>query len=552
MTDSDTPPDSAKLPLPEVSPTRRWSLSLIWLVPLVAALASGVLVVRTYLQTGPTITIVFDSAEGLEAQKTEVRYKDVVIGKVKKIELSEDRTHVRVTVSLIRHASGIAVKDTRFWVVRPRIGLGGISGIGTLLSGAYIGVDIGASEEDQDHFTGLEKPPAVTHDQKGRRFLLHTADAGSLAIGSPLYFRKIPVGDVVAADLDKDGKGVRLQVFVNAPYDRFVTMNSRFWNASGVDLSVNAAGLKLNTQSLATVIAGGVAFQPLSEDDPGTAVQENTEFTLYPDQAAAMTPPDGPAEAVLMRFSNSTRGLAAGAPVDFRGFTLGTVKSVELEFDPQTRSFSTNVAADLFPDRLGPARRSMLRAEKETGISHAGMIQSLVAHGLRAQLRTGNLFTGQLYIALDLLPHAKPASFDPNVTPFVIPTAPGNLEEVQTQIQDIIRKLNAVPFDKIGKDLHGTLRSADSLLRQLDHDLAPQAKKTLEDAQHTLQSLDQNLASPDAPLQQNARTTLEQVNRAAGSLRALADYLEQHPESLLRGKPDTAEPAGDSGRKQAP
>ncbi|MGH8506402.1 MAG: intermembrane transport protein PqiB [Stenotrophobium sp.] len=548
---TDQPPPPSEPTAPQITRPHRWSLSLIWLVPLVAAFAGLTLTLRTYLNEGPTITISFVTAEGLEAGRTEVRYKNVVIGKVRKIDLSDDRKNVEVTVKLTKSASGIAVDGTRFWVERPRIGLSGISGINTLLSGAYIGVDIGDSDEARRQFTGLEKPPAVTHDLKGRRFVLHARDPGSLTIGSPVYYHKMPVGQVVASDLAEDGQSVTVQVFVNAPFDRFVTEAARFWNASGVDLSINAAGLKLNTQSLATVFAGGIAFQETS-GPAGKPAPEDSSFTLYPDMSAAMAPPDGPAEAVVMDFRGSTRGLEIGSPVDFRGLALGVVKAINMEFDAATQSFYTRVSADLFPDRLGDARQQMLRAEKAAGISHADMIQRLVAHGLRAQLRTGNLLTGQIYVALDILPHTQRARFDPHVTPLVIPTAAGDLEQAQVQVQDIIRKLDAIPFDKIGNNLHETLKSANSLLKKLDRELAPQAKKVLENAQATLQSLDQNLASPDAPLQQNARSTLEQINRAASSLRALADYLEQHPESLIRGKPAADEPVPDSGRSAIP
>lgn len=549
MPDQPIPPPEPAAP--QITQPPRWNLSLIWLLPLIAAFAGLTLTMRTYLNEGPTITISFVTAEGLDAGKTEVRYKNVVIGKVRKIELSDDRKNVEVTVKLTNSASSIAVKGTRFWVERPRVGLSGISGISTLLSGAYIGVDIGDSDESQRQFVGLEKPPAITHDLKGRRFILHARDPGFLAIGAPVYYHKMPVGQVVASDLAEDGQSVTVQVFVDAPFDKFVTKDARFWNASGVDLSINAAGLKLNTQSLATVFAGGIAFQETSSQDNQPAPEESN-FKLYPDMSTAMAPPDGPAEVVVMNFRSSTRGLEVGSPVDFRGLPLGEVKAIDMEFDAAHQGFYTRVTADLFPDRLGDARQQMLHAEKAAGISHADMIQRLVARGLRAQLRTGNLLTGQIYVALDILPHVKRARFDPHVTPLTIPTSAGDLEQAQVQVQDIIRKLDAIPFDKIGQNLHETLMSANSLLKQLDHELAPQAKKVLEDAQTTLQSLDKNLASPDAPLQQNARSTLDQINRAAGSLRALADYLEQHPESLIRGKSAANEPAPDSGRSATP
>jgi len=549
MSDTPTPPDSSLLPKPELHQRRRWGLSLIWLVPVVAALAAVVLVTRTYLNSGPAITITFETAEGLEAGKTEVRYKDVVVGRVKQLVLSKDHQQVTVHVDLSKNSTGVAVADTRFWVERPRVGIGGVSGIGTLLSGAYIGVDIGASGEEQKAFKGLEKPPPVTHDQKGRRFVLRTSDAGSLAIGAPLYYRKMPVGNVVGSDLDADGKGVTVQVFVNAPNDRFVTANTRFWNASGVDVALGASGFKLNAQSLATVVAGGIAFASISDDPATPPAAENAEFKLYGDETSALAPPDGPAFDVRMRFRQSTRGLSLGAPVDFQGITLGAVKSILLDFDQEHKEFYTDVVAELFPQRLGPAYNTLKHAGSRRELSVADLFKDMIRDGLRAQLRSGNVLTGSLYVGLDFLKPIKPAKLDAYSAELQIPTAPGNLQELQIQLQNIARKLDAVPFDEIGTNLRDTLKSANSLLKQLDRDLLPEAKQTLSDARHSIESLDQSMLAPNAPLQLDARKTLEQLNRAAVSFRTLSDYLEQHPESLIRGKAPDPEPADTSGQK---
>lgn len=545
-----TDPDFHDLPEPERKPRHRWSISLIWLVPIAAAVAGLVLVVRTYMEAGPSIAIVFETAEGLEAGKTEVRYKNVVVGKVRHIALSRDHSHVVAKVDLNKDASKIAVADSRFWVERPRVGINGISGIETLVSGAYIGVDIGESEEARTEFTGLEKPPAVTHDMKGRLFMLHTADAGSLAIGSPVYYHRIPVGKVVGSDLDPDGKNVTVQIFVDAPNDRLVTENARFWNASGVDLSLSSSGLKVNTQSLATVIAGGVAFLPFNDGDAGGPAADKADFYLFADEAGALAPPDGPAVEVLMHFQQTVRGLSSGAQIDFHGINFGTVKSIQLQFDKERKEFYTDVVADVFPDRLGAAMKSMRELEKSSKISPNQMWERMIERGLRAQLRAGNLITGQLYIALDFVKNPRPVLFDSSAKPLVIPTAPGGMEELQEQLQSIVKKLDQIPFGEIGKNLNSTLKNASELLGQLDKQLVPEAKATLHEAQDAMRSLNEGLASPDAPLQRNAQRTLEEVNRAAASFRALADYLEQHPESLIRGKTNEQEPAGDSGRKQ--
>ena len=430
------------IPEPALQRQSRWSISLIWLVPIIAAIAGLVLVVRTYMEKGPTITISFETAEGLEAGKTEVRYKNVVVGKVRRIILSDDHSHIVAVVDLNKDAAKLAVQDSSFWVERPRVSINGVSGIETLLSGAYIGVDIGTAAKERTEFTGLEKPPAVTHDMKGARFMLHASSNNSLALGSPVYFRRIAVGRVVASDLDPDGKSVTVQVFVDAPYDRFVTTDTRFWNASGVNLALNASGLKVNTQSLASVIAGGVAFQPMHEDQPGTPAGDGAQFQLFDDQAGAMAPPDGPPTDIELHYTQTTRGLDVGAPVEFRGINFGSVKSIELEFDTAKKDFYTKVLVVVYPDRLGPAMGTMRTYEKDINISSREMWQRMIGRGLRAQLRAGNVLTGQLYIAFDFMKHPPTAEYDPKADPMQMPTAPGSLEQLQEQLQSIVHKLD--------------------------------------------------------------------------------------------------------------
>lgn len=538
---SETPSMSA-LPAPEPRRDGRKRLSLIWLVPLVAALVGLALVIRTWLQTGPTITIRFDTAESLNNGTTEVRYKDVVVGKVSSIQLREDDSGVTVEVELTPDAKRIAVKDSRFWVVRPRIGIGGVSGINTLLSGAYIGVDVGRSGEQQRDFVGLEKPPAVTHDQKGKQFTLTTLDAGSITIGAPVYYRRVAVGRVVDATLDEDGKRITVRVFIDAPYDRFVTDGVRFWNAGGIDLAVSSEGLRLNTQSLATVVAGGIAFQPLDERKPGEPAREDSRFELYDGIATALAPPDGPSVRALLVLRQSTRGLTAGTPVDFNGLVIGAIRSIEPQYDVRQQSFYSKVTVELYLERLGPAWSALKGLAADSDRPALAVLNKLIDQGLTAQLRAGNLLTGQQYVALFFKPGAKARRVTAGDTMPEIPTAAGSLEEIQTQIESIVTKLDKIPFAELGADLRTMVNSANTLLRTFDQDIAPQARRTLDNAATAIRSLEQNLTSPEAPLQQDTRRMLEQLNRTAASFRVLADYLEKHPESLLRGRPAAVEP----------
>jgi paraquat-inducible protein B len=550
MTEQTTPRE--QLPEPVVR-KHRFSLSVIWLVPVLAALVGLSLVVHAWLQAGPDIIITFQTAEGLEAGKTPVKYKNVVIGKVNSLELSDDRQRVRVKVALNKSASSFATRGTRYWVVRPRIGLGGVSGVDTLLSGAFIGADVGDSKDEQYEFKGLETPPAVLHGAPGKSFVLHTDDLGSLDTGSPVYYRRVQVGRVVSYVLDKDGKGVSLRIFVDGPNDRFVTRSTRFWNASGVDVSLGANGLKLNTQSLATVIAGGVAFQEPRGPHDSTPAIEDADFALFKDQTTAMAPPDGPPRYIRMRFNQSLRGLTVDAPVEFLGINIGQVVSISLDYSTKDQRFPLTVGAVIYPQRLGRAYDKLAaQAGMQDGrVDLARMFGPLVAHGLRAQARTGNLLTGQLYIALDFVPGAPKAAFDMHATPVELPTAPGSFDKLQEQLADIVTKVQKIPFDSIGRNLDATLGDLDRTLRRVNAEVLPQLNGTLKGAQRTLGSAD-NALSADSPLQQNLGGTLQELQRMARSLRALTDYLGEHPEALIRGRPGDPPPANDTRTNPPP
>lgn len=507
--------------------------SLVWLIPLAAAFICAALAYQSVSRCGPAITISFLNAEGLEAGKAAVKYRDVEIGSVETISLAPDRSHVLAEVRLTEDARRFAVKGTRFWVVRPRIDAGGISGLGTVLSGAYIGVDAGHSRETETHFTGLEIPSAVRSDDHGARYFLHGDSLGSVVVGSPIYYRRVQVGRISGVMLDKNGTGVALDVFVDRQYQQYVGTNTRWWQASGLDLRLDANGLTLNTQSLAAVMLGGIAFQTPPGESIGTAAPDGAAFPLAQDEASAMRHADGPAAPVVMKFTQSLRGLSVGAPVDFRGIQLGEVTRIGVEFDPRTREFTLPVTLNLYPDRLG--RRYLESVQHGDANAGKALLLKLVASGLRGQLRTGNLLTNQLYVALDMFPTAPPAHVDLNVQPIELPTVPNTLEELQVQIADIAKKLAQVPFDRLGRNLNDALQNADRLLRQLDTQLAPQARDTLASAEKTFNAAHAVLQQ-DSPMQTDMHEALTQLTQTLRSLNALGDYLERHPESLVWGK----------------
>lgn len=537
-------PDTPQTPGSPAVKTRRFSVSLVWIVPIVAVLVGISLVVHSVLQQGPTIILNFKTGSGLTANKTEVKYRNVVIGQVTEVALSDDQKSVNATVKLAKQADSFTRADSQFWVVRPRIGAGGVSGIDTLLSGDYIGADIGQSETRAKQFTGLENPPPITYGEPGKRFTLHTQNLGSLDIGSPVYYRKIEVGQVVAYKLDAEGKGVDIEVFVHAPNDVYVTENTRFWNASGIDLSVGANGFALKTESLSSMLVGGIAFlaPPYSPNDK-PASEERT-FELFDDQLAALAPPNGQGQYMSLRFDQALRGLKVGAPVEFLGVEFGKVVSINLDFDAKKRSFPLNVGIVIYPQLLGQAHTKLLKTMNHDPNDEAAgvrLIGSFIENGLRAQARSGNLLTGQLYIALDFYPKAEKVAFDPKARPVSIPTIPGNLEQLQEKLENIVNKINQLPIERIAGNLDSNLVELRKGLTQFNAKTLPSVQNTLADVSKTLQSASSTLAE-DSPQREQLTQTLDELGRMSRSLRELSDYLGRHPESLIRGRPDNAAP----------
>ncbi|NPT46946.1 MCE family protein [Paraburkholderia sp. 1N] len=530
------PPGPPELPEAVATRRSRWRMQVVWLVPLVAVLIGGWLAVKAILEQGPTVTISFETGEGLDAGKTKIKFKNVDIGVVKSVMLSRDHRNVVATAELTKDATGLLVDDTRFWVVRPRISGGTVSGIGTLISGSFIGMDVGNSPKSRRDYVGLESPPVFASGVPGREFVLKGDDMGSLDIGSPIYFRRLQVGQITSYKLDADGKGVTMHAFVNAPYDKYVQNDTRFWQASGVDVSLDATGVKVNTQSLVAILIGGLAFQTPDNTVDQPEAGASTEFTLFSDKAEAMKRHDLIVDKYVLEFKESVRGLTVGAPVDFLGIVVGEVEAIRTRFDPVTKQFSIPVDIKLFPERFTSRFASGKPGGRlSTDADRQQLAQTLVDHGLRAQLRTGNLLTGQLYIALGFFPNAPKAKVDFSVNPPEMPTIPGGLQSLQDSVTTLIAKLNKIPFEAIGTDAHQTLRDADALLKRLDTEVAPQAAQTLAAAQSALDSAN-NALQPDSALSQNTGDAMKELARTAAAFRTLADYLERHPEALIRGK----------------
>ncbi|EGV18621.1 PqiB family protein [Thiocapsa marina] len=557
MSEIENGPSGPPLPDPlEGAPAAivkgRSGVSLVWLIPIVALLIGGWLAVKTFTERGPTVKIEFGTASGLEAGKTKVKFKDVDIGQVTSIDVSADLKSVIVTAELKHGSEQFLTEKTRFWVERPRVTASGVSGLETLLSGSFIAIDPVRNGKEARRFKGLEEPPLFTTSEPGTRFTLRSPTLASLNIGAPVYYRQIQVGQVAGFSLDEDGEAVSIDVFVFAPHDRLVSTSTRFWNASGIDFSMSAAGVKVDTESLMSVLIGGVAFDtPDTIDAPGESPASDHVFPLYANRDNAHEKIYLHKERYLLFFDGSVRGLSVGAPVMLRGITIGKVLDIQLQLSVEDLQFHIPVLIEVEPERIA------VRGDRGA-LDETGMIRRLVAKGLRAQLKTGSLITGQLYIELDFYPDTPPSVLAKEGDYDVLPTTPGSLEALTNKVSAILDRLEAFPFDRIGKDLTDTLAGASeivnssalkqgivelegslaeirALAEQLNTDIAPDLAETLRQTTATLQGV-RRMIEEGSPISVELRRSLNEISGAARSLKTLTDYLERHPEALLRGK----------------
>ncbi|MFZ5572746.1 MAG: intermembrane transport protein PqiB [Thermodesulfobacteriota bacterium] len=545
-------PEMRDLPTADVQ-TRHFPISIVWVVPIAAIIVGGWLVYKTISEKGPTITIAFESAEGLEAGKTKIRFKDVDLGQVSSIDLSENLSQVIVTAELVKTAEAFISENTRFWVVRARVAATGVSGLGTLFSGAYIALDPGKKGKPSKKFIGLAEPPIVTADQRGKHFLLKAADRGSLEIGSPVYYRKIEVGQVVAHRLAENGESVDIEVFVNTPFDQYVYENSRFWESSGFDITLDTEGMRLDTESFVSFAIGGVAFGLPPKTDPAPHAEKEAVFRLYKNREEAFRKTYEQKHRWLLHFHESVRGLVPGSPVEFYGIQIGQVIDIWLETGDKKSEYRATVVIELEPDR------AMQKDERLTNPEERQQrIEYLIEKGLRARIDTGNLVTGRKLVSLDFYPEAPAAAAKKDGLYPEIPTIPSPMVNIGNKISRIIARIESMPLEQIADNLKDTLQGTKAItqspetraavvnlnaslaeLRLLIADLrtqvTPEIDKTLRQAQLSLKAAE-GMLNENAQLPVTANEALDEISAAAKSLRLLMDYLEQHPEAFIQGK----------------
>lgn len=543
----DTPP-----PVAQVKPPNRRGFSLIWLIPIVAAVAGAFLVYRTWAQRGPTITIVLEAASGIEPGKTPIRFRDVQLGVVDRVTLSDNFKQVVVTAQMDKSAEPVLRAGSQFWVESARITAGGVSGLGTLLSGSYIGMRPGEGEPSR-HFTALDTPPVYQTDMPGKSFTLRADRLGSVSAGAPIYFRGLQVGGVLGYKLDDDGNQVSIFAFVRAPYNSFVRDNSHFWNASGIDVSLSGSGVQVRTELLQSVLIGGVAFDnPSSGEGSDVVADEGHEFPLFASSEAIQQAQYTVKVPFRVYFDSSVAGLSPGAPVVFQGLKLGEVTDVHLQIDPKSLSARIPVTFTLQPQRWQVTGERVDTRPQAVAAS----LSRWVERGMRAQLGTSSFLTGEKNITLGVFPDAPKATLGMEDGISVLPTVPSQVDQLTDKVMVFLDKLDKAQMDQLVADARGTLQAAKTLLaspslRQGVDQIQPliatlektatAARTTLETATSTIGSAGE-VINDNSALRYDLAQMLKELTMAARSLRVLADFLERHPNALILGKPLPEQP----------
>jgi paraquat-inducible protein B len=522
-----------------VSERRR--ISAIWLVPIVALVLGLWMVIHTLRSQGPEITIVFSSGESIEANETRIKFRAVEVGLVKSVGLADDLESVVVTAQLDKAAAPLLREGTQFWVVRPRIGPGGVSGLGTLLSGGYIQLESGTGEEGRREFEGMDAPPVTPTATPGLQFRMVSERAGSVGIGDPILYEGFRVGRIESAEFDVASRKMLYGAFIEAPYDDLVTSTTRFWNASGLSLSATADGIEVQTASLEALLVGGVAFGLPEGAEPGTPVEAGEVFELYPDYASVNRRPYHHGLEYVVRFPQSVRGLRPGAPVEYRGIRIGRVERVLLtEMTGQGLTGKGEPIPVLI--RLEPGRLELPDSEEGTA-TLARVLETSVRRGLRATLSMGSLITGSLYVYFDMYPDERPAEMGSFAGHPTIPTIAGGLEGIQVRLLTLLDKLNALPLEEALDGVDQLLTDVDVIVASEDMRSIPASlEATLAGLRDTLDSV-----STDSAMQERLLRTMTELDRTLQSLRLLLDTLEEQPNALIFNREPGDDPQPPAG-----
>lgn len=531
----------------KVQKVKNWSP--VWIFPIVTALIGAWVLFYHYSHQGPQVSLITTNAEGIEGGKTTIKSRSVDVGIVESATLTDDLTHVEIKARLNSGMEKLLHKDSVFWVVKPQVGREGISGLGTLLSGAYIELQPGNKGSKLENYQLLDSPPLAPPDAKGIRVILDSKKAGQLSPGDPVLFRGYRVGSVETSTFDAQKRTISYQLFINAPNDRLVTSNVRFWKDSGIAVDLTSAGMRVEMGSLSTLFGGGVSFDVPEGLEQGEPVAQQSAFNLYDDQKSIQDSLYTDHIDYLMFFKDSIRGLQPGAPLEFRGIRLGTVSKVPF-FSPNMRQVFNNdyripVLVRIEPERL----KAQLGEDTDVG-AH---LEQLLKRGLRGSLKTGNLVTGALYVDLDFYPKEPPITGVREFNGYqIIPTVSGGLAQIQQRLMEALDKINNLPLNPMIEQATNTLSESQRTMKHLQTTLDNMNKITSSqsmqdlpaDMQNTLRELNRSMQGfqPGSAAYNKMVADMQRLDQVLRELQPVLKTLNDKSNALVFEAKDKKDP----------
>ncbi|MDM2788231.1 intermembrane transport protein PqiB [Citrobacter sp. Cpo113] len=531
----------------KVQKVKNWSP--VWIFPIVTALIGAWVLFYHYSHQGPQVTLITTNAEGIEGGKTTIKSRSVDVGIVESATLTDDLTHVEIKARLNSGMEKLLHKDSVFWVVKPQVGREGISGLGTLLSGAYIELQPGNKGSRLENYQLLDSPPLAPPDAKGIRVILDSKKAGQLSPGDPVLFRGYRVGSVETSTFDAQKRTISYQLFINAPNDRLVTSNVRFWKDSGIAVDLTSAGMRVEMGSLSTLFGGGVSFDVPEGLEQGEPVAQQSAFNLYDDQKSIQDSLYTDHIDYLMFFKDSIRGLQPGAPLEFRGIRLGTVSKVPF-FSPNMRQVFNNDYRIPVLVRIEPERLKVQLGEDTDVGAH---LEQLLKRGLRGSLKTGNLVTGALYVDLDFYPKEPPITGVREFNGYqIIPTVSGGLAQIQQRLMEALDKINNLPLNPMIEQATNTLSESQRTMKHLQTTLDNMNKITSSqsmqdlpaDMQNTLRELNRSMQGfqPGSAAYNKMVADMQRLDQVLRELQPVLKTLNDKSNALVFEAKDKKDP----------
>ena len=514
------------------------SISKIWLIPLITLMVSAWFVLQEINSRGVNIEIEFETASGLEAGKTQIRIRDVVIGHVDKIELNDDSTGVLVTAVLDKEAEKFLRSDSRFWVVSPRVSLAGVSGLQTLLSGSYIDMAPGISEQTTRYFVALNAPPVTPIGTPGIRLFLNSEKSFTAQVGDQVIYRGLAVGRIETVNYDLEKRVARYSAFIEAPFDRLITSNTRFWNSSGIELELGADGVGVTTPNLESLIAGGITFDD-PEGMPAThPFNRDKVFQIYPSFKSAMSHRYTEKVYFLLLIESSVRGLKVGAPVEYRGLQIGQVENInvrlaEHKLEVDEASYKIPVLISVQPGRAN------LSDDKSGRDFINQQFELWLKNGLKASLKTGSLLTGAVFVDLRHDPKDNNSSVQHIAGYPVIPSMPDEIVQFTDQLSTTLDKINDLPLQGVAQDLRYLLQDLSKSANAFNQASASISSKLTEfdmvQMNETLGNLNlllDRFATEDSGVSSINQTMIE-IQNTMRELTPLLQKINTSPNSLI-------------------